>query len=207
MTQDLPADLALIARKRVYFLHHSVGGNILAGVEQLGAEVGTAPIRMATPEDASPDGPVLVHGSGGRNGEPLSKTEAFAALIRGGRVRPSLAFMKLCYVDFNPRTDVEAIFSAYARTLEALEREHPEIRFAHVTTPLTRRPTDLKSRARRLLGLEVWEDASNAKRAEYNRRLVERFPSDPVFDLAEQRRPGPPRCRRCVRSTPTTADT
>jgi hypothetical protein len=99
--------------------------------------------------------------------------------------------MKLCFVDFDPRTNVDDLFGHYQRTVEDLKREHPEIRFAHVTAPLFRRPTDLKSSARRLLGREVWEDAANVKRAEYNRRLKETFASDPVFDLARVEATGP----------------
>jgi hypothetical protein len=186
MTSQLAAELAVVRQGRILFSHHSVGQNIVAGVERLDAEVGGTHLRLASlAEAAALEGPLLAHGGGGRNGAPKSKIDFFAATIRSEpRLRPDLAFMKLCYVDFEPRTDVDDLFSYYQRTLEALKREHPEIRFAHVTTPLTKRPTDLKSSLRRLLGLEVWEDAANVKRNEFNRRLTERFASDPIFDLA-----------------------
>ena len=82
------------------------------------------------------------------------------------------------------RTDVDELFAYYRSTLEALKREHPEIRFAHVTVPFTTSPTGLKQRVYRLIGREVWADASNVKRTEFNRRLKESFGSDPVFDLS-----------------------
>jgi hypothetical protein len=44
--------------------------------------------------------------------------------------------------------------------------------------------TGLKWRIFRLIGKEVWEDAANVKRAEFNRRLNESFGADSVFDLA-----------------------
>ena len=184
--QQLAADLAVVRRGRILFSHHSVGQNVVAGLERLDAEAGGSRLRTASlAEAAALEGPVLAHGGGGRNGEPKSKIDSFADAIRGeAGLRADLAFMKLCYVDFDPKTDVDDLFSHYRLTLEALKREHPEIRFAHVTTPLMKRPTDLGSSLRRLLGLEVWEDAANAKRNEYNRRLAEHFASDPIFDLA-----------------------
>lgn len=193
MSQQLAADLKVIGQRRILFVHHSVGVNILAGVERLDAEAGGGHLLMAwLPRASAIEGPVLAHGGGGRNKDPKSKIDFFAATIRNEpRLKPDVAFMKLCFVDFEPGTDVEDLFSHYQRTLESLKREHPEIRFAHVTAPLFKRPSDLKSSLNRLLGREVWEDAANVKRAEYNRRLIESFPSDPVFDLARVEATGP----------------
>jgi lysophospholipase L1-like esterase len=92
--------------------------------------------------------------------------------------------MKLCFVDFHPRTDVDHLFGYYRSMIEALKRERPGVRIAHATVPLTVYPDDIKSQLRRMLGKEVWEEAANVKRADYNRRLKEAFKSDPVFDLA-----------------------
>jgi hypothetical protein len=192
MTAALQQDLAAVRGGRILFTHHSVGVNVLAGVDALAREAGV-PLRVATLEEAAgADGPLLAHGGGGRNTDPRSKIDHFAAVIRARPgVRPELAFLKLCYVDFAPDTDVPALFAHYQATLEALEREHPEIRFAHVTAPLFRRPTDLQSAAKRLLGRPVWEDAANARRAEYNALLRARFAGDPVFDLAAVESTGP----------------
>jgi hypothetical protein len=186
MKPNLAADLAVFRNARILFYHHSVGENILAGIERLDDETGGGRLRTTSFEDgAAFEGPVLAHGEGGENKVPKSKIDFFASTIRNvPRLKPDLAFMKFCYVDFEPRTDVDDLFSYYQRTLESLKREHPEIRFAHVTVPLTERPTDIKSSLRRLLGREVWADAANMKRAEFNRRLKEKFATDPIFDLA-----------------------
>jgi hypothetical protein len=192
MSQQLAAELGVVRQHRILFSHHSVGANILSGIERLDAEAGGGQLRIGSLEEGGPGGPALVHVSGGRNTQPKSKIDYFAASIRNGTgPKPDLAFMKLCFVDFDPRTDVGDLFSHYQRSLESLKREHPEIRFAHVTAPLFKRPTDLKSSLRRLLGLEVWEDAANVKRSEFNRRLKEGFPDDPVFDLASAEATGP----------------
>lgn len=186
-TMQLAADLAAARQGRVLFSHHSVGGNIITGIKRIDAGIfGGGRLHVASLVEASASqGPALIDVSGGRNGEPKTKIDFFAATIRGeNRLKPDLAFMKLCYVDFNPRTDVDDLFGYYRNTFEVLQREHPEIRFAHVTTPLTVRPTGLKQRVFRLIGKEVWEDAANVKRAEFNRRLKESFGADLVFDLA-----------------------
>ncbi|MFZ5523323.1 MAG: hypothetical protein ACOY9D_04465 [Pseudomonadota bacterium] len=186
-TTQLSADLAVVRQGRILFSHHSVGVNIIMGVKRFDAEIpGESHIRLASlAEAATSRGPMLIDFTGGKNGEPKTKIDAFAAAIRGeSQLKPDLAFMKFCYVDFNPRTDVDDLFGYYRKTVEALKHEHPEIRFAHVTVPLTTWPTELKWRIFRLIGKEVWEDAANVKRAEFNRRLKESFGTDLLFDLA-----------------------
>lgn len=186
-TAQLAANLAVVRRGRVFFLHQSVGANILAGIAQLDSQNPEAGrLRMTCLAEAvASKGPALIDASGGRNGEPKSKVDFFAATIRGeARLKPDLAFMKFCYVDFDPRTDVDDLFAYYRSALDALKRERPEIRFAHVTVPLVVRPAALKWRVFRLIGKEVWEDTANVKRAEFNRRLQESFGADPIYDLA-----------------------
>jgi len=186
-TEQLAADLAVVRKGRFLFSHHSVGVNIIMGIQRLDGETpGGNHIRLATLDEADvSEGPMLIHFTGGQNGQPKTKIDAFAAAIRNEpHLRPDLAFLKFCFVDFNPRTDVDELFKYYRNTIEALKREHPEIRFAHVTVPLTLRPTELKWKIFRLIGKEVWDDASNVKRAEFNRRLKETFGSDPIFDLS-----------------------
>jgi hypothetical protein len=187
MNSQLRADLDAVRGGRILFLHHSVGRNILEGLARIDAEAGGGKLRVATVDEAATlQGAVIIDAGGGRNTDPKSKMDAFAALLRaaGPRLRPDVAFMKLCYVDFNPSTDVDDVFAHYQRTLEALKREFPGVRFAHVTVPLTGYPTELRWRLRRLVGMEVWSDASNAKRAAYNAKLAAAFGGDPLFDLA-----------------------
>lgn len=186
---SLADDLAVVRRARIYFYHHSVGLNLLEGVQRLDSEAGGGGggVKLASPAEAArAQGPVLAHGWGGENRQPRTKIDSFAATLRAERaLAPDLAFMKFCYVDFDPRTDVDALFGHYRQTLDALKREFPGVRFAHVTVPPTDSPTDLKSRTKRLMGLEVWADASNARRAQFSRKVRAAYPEDPVFDLAE----------------------
>jgi len=184
---QLADDLAVARQGRIFFSHHSVGANILMGVKRIDSEIpGERHIRVSSIDEAvSSKGPMLIEFTGGENKEPKTKIDAFAEAIRGeSHLKPDLAFMKFCFVDFNPQTDVEDLFGYYRKTIEALKREHKEIRFAHVTVPLTPWPTELKWKIFRLIGKEVWEDAANIKRAEFNRRIKESFGTDLVFDLA-----------------------
>ncbi len=184
---QLKTDLATARQGRILFSHHSVGTDILAGIKRLddeNPEAGRLRIRPLT-EAVTLQGPVLIDISGGRNKEPKTKIDHFAATIRSEtRLKPDLDFLKLCFVDFSPHTDVDDLFGYYRKTFEALKQEYPGIRFAHVAVPVTTRPTGLKSRIFRLIGRDVWQDAANAKRAEFSRRLKQSFGSDPVFDLA-----------------------
>ena len=184
-TADLiRAQLETVRGARVFFAHHSVGQNLLDGVQALSSRAGV-PLKMAPLTDAGFPGPVWLEGSGGTNKDPRSKIDDFGARLTS---RPSLdvelAFLKLCYVDFHPRTDVDSLFACYHDAMMALQRRRPEVTFGHVTVPLTARPRDLKSRVRRALALEVWEDAANARRCEFNQRLREHFSHQPLFDLA-----------------------
>lgn len=179
------SDFERIGQARVFFSHHSVGGNLLDGMAQLSAANGGSFKRVPLDEAKGVEGPAWVEGVGGRNGDPQAKIDFFAETIRSRpHLRPKLAFMKFCYVDFNPATNVDELFTHYQKTLEALKAEHPAITFAHVTAPLMARPADLKSRVQRLVGRPVWEDDANVKREQFNQRLLRTFSSDPIFDLA-----------------------
>jgi hypothetical protein len=161
-----------IREARLLFSHHSVGGNILDGVRAIAAAAGPA------------SGPALIAVSGGRNGEPFTKVDYFVSVLRRSDIAPDLAFMKLCYADFNPSTDVSALFEYYRSAMANLRRERPGVRMAHMTVPLTTWPTELKWRVYRTVGKQVWEDEANAKRAAFNELLKMSFVDDSVFDLA-----------------------
>ena len=121
---QLTVDLAAASQGRVLFSHHSVGANIIEGVKRLDAENQKGDhIRVVSLDEAAKaKGPMLIEFSGGQNGDPKGKIDAFAATIRSKPgLKPDLAFMKFCFVDFNPRTDVDGLFSYYQKTIENIE--------------------------------------------------------------------------------------
>ena len=180
------AELERARSERVFFSHHSVGRNLLDGAASVSAGQPGGKLEILPIENAgSHTGPAWFHASGGQNQQPESKVDYFVeTLDKRADLKPKLAFMKFCYVDFNPETNVDALFGYYESAIGRIKREHPEIKLAHVTVPLTRHPTQLKTRIFRLLGRSVWEDSANVKREQFNRRLLATFASDPIFDLA-----------------------
>ena len=101
-----PEELERARGVRLFFAHQSVGQNILSGVAQLSAHrIEPTPLLALAPNQALPgwvDMPV------GQNGDPDGKIEAFvAAFEQHPTLRPDLALLKFCFVDFQPTTDVD----------------------------------------------------------------------------------------------------
>jgi len=180
--EALRAQLEQARPRRVLFAHKSVGENVLSGLRAVLAE--SALEWKIANVDQAPSGAVLVEATPGENGDPRSKVDGFAALVRQASPPPDLALMKLCYVDVTEDTDVGAVFGHYEQTLRQLEQEFPRIAFGHVTVPLSPPSRSLKDRVKRWVGRKVWVDGQNAKRAEYNARLRAAFPAERIFDLA-----------------------
>jgi len=189
-TAELVPDLQAVARARVYFGHHSVGWNMLDGLQQLAAEKGVDGIHLVlldakpSPEPV-PAGAFFAHSEVGENKDPQSKIDEFAETIREKLpVHPDVAFMKFCFVDFTPDTDTHDLFKQYQSTIKQLSDEYPDIRFLHPTVPLTASPMGIKDRVRRFLGMAVWEDDTNAKRHEFNELIRETYDKDSIIDVA-----------------------
>jgi hypothetical protein len=100
------------------------------------------------------------------------------------RGRLDVALFKFCYIDFSDSSDVDEIFSTYARTMDDLKQRYPEVTFIHVTAPLRTVDSGPGVWAREMLGRPNRAKLANVSRNEFNRRLKERYAGDPVFDLA-----------------------
>jgi hypothetical protein len=186
MAQDIAVALRTLASGRIYFGHHSVGQDMLDGLVRLAREHGVRDLQLAAPEaKPPPTGGLLVHGRVGRNGDPGSKLDGFAHSLRDGlAMTPQIAFMKFCYVDFNPSTDVAQVFERYRRTLADLSGEFPHVSFLHVTVPLRARSLGFKNRLKLLLGKPLWEDDSNARRDDFNQGLRQTYEESAIIDIA-----------------------
>jgi len=178
--------------KSIIFFHHSVGENILNGLRGLAEESGVGiKIQTVRNEPISNETELtrlkkIIDITGGKNGQPKTKVDSFVEQIKNlnSNVVPDIAFMKFCYVDFNPYTNVNELFSYYKQKIELLKKERPDIKLAHFTVPLFEQPNSIKDKINRFLGRLVWEDSTNIKRAEFNKLLFETFPQDPIFDIA-----------------------
>lgn len=184
-TEDgLRAELTLVAQKRIYFAHQSVGANLLAGVADLAREAGV-PLRIVETSRGADLAPgVLGHFFVPENGAPLAKLANFAAAL-GGRSNADIALIKFCYVDVDGATDAQALFARYQATIAELRAKNPNTTFVHVTLPLTSVQTGWKALAKRLLGRAPYGTVENVRREQYNALLRRAYAGrEPLFDLA-----------------------
>lgn len=178
-------DLRRVAQRRIWFGHQSVGGNVLEGVRRATDGKAGAPRIVQLDDPKALAAGVLGHALVGSNRDPRSKIRAFEKAIDGGLGgQADVAFFKLCYVDVDAATDVEALFRDYEATMRGLAARHPRTRFVHVTVPLTTTQDGLKARIKKSLGRAVWGEVENLRRGEFNERLRRAFAAEPIFDLA-----------------------
>ncbi len=188
MEQKLSIDLRKLAAARIYFGHHSVGSNILRGLELIARDAGVETIHLVELEAGSaralPDR-FFAHSPVGKNGDPIGKVDEFVKRFRFEIPHPiHIAFMKFCYVDFTPDTDVPELFRYYRAKMGRLIEEYPQVRFLHATVPLHARRVGLKDRIKLMLNRPHWEDGANQRRAEFNELLLRSFEESRVFDIA-----------------------
>jgi hypothetical protein len=176
--------LRIVAERRVYFAHQSVGGNLVEGLDSILSGRGTTLRVVKTSEPSSISGPAFVHFDAGRNEDPASKNADFLRVLDSRETRDSaIALLKYCYVDVNLGTDIESLFEGYRRTIAQVKERHPDVTVVHVTMPLTTDATGAKSTIKHLLGRPTARDV-NAKRSHFNAMLRKEFGNEPIFDLA-----------------------
>jgi len=182
--EALRAELKLVASKRIYFAHQSVGANILQGVTELSRRAGVplrivqAPRASAVPADS------FGHFFVPENGAPLEKLANFETAL-GANSGIDIALIKFCYVDIDATTDAAALFAHYQTTIAELRAANPHTVFVHVTLPLTTVQTGPKALAKRLLGRTPYGTIENVRREEYNALLRRAYAGrEPLFDLA-----------------------
>ena len=183
-TQISKSEWQALEKKRVVFGHQSVGQNILSGLERLAVRDGfKIDIHERRMEPALQG---INHFRIGSNGDPKSKIRDFAAAINAGAAKGAdVAMMKLCYADLNATTDARQLADDYITSLESLVQRHPGINFVAVTAPLMAVQTGPKAWIKRLIGKQPSGYLDNARRAEFNTWLRERYlAAGRLFDLA-----------------------
>jgi hypothetical protein len=186
VSEDMGSDLRELAQSRIYFGRHSVGRNILSGLELLAEENGVEDLHLVEldVEDRLPD-TFFAHSRIGENRHPKGKVDGFVAQLRGGLpARPDLALMKFCYVDIEADTNVRELFDYYRSALDGLVEEFPEVDFVHATVPLKSRKLGPKERLKLLLGRTLWGDEANVRREKFNDLLRESYDPSRIVDIA-----------------------
>lgn len=174
-----------LARRRIFFGHQSVGGNIVDG---MAAVLKARPLvalsfkKTERPEDFGT--PVFAHAMVGRNRDPYSKIKAFREILEGGVGQAAdIAFLKLCFIDIDRKTDLEALFRAYEEMVAGLKARFPDLKIVTLTVPLMSRPMGIRARLSALLGRAGWYREDNIQRNRYNEMLRAKF-GDSLYDLA-----------------------
>jgi hypothetical protein len=181
----LQADLQRVAHQRIYFGHQSVGGNLLQGVQELAAQSGV-PIHIVEATKANEVGQNTIgHTFISENRNPLGKLQAFDQAMGVGPSGLNIAFMKFCYLDIDPQTDVKALFAKYRATVDGIRLRNPGLAIVHVTAPLTEVQSGPKAFIKRILGRAPYGVVENQRREEYNTLLRQTYwGREPIFDLA-----------------------
>jgi hypothetical protein len=185
--QSKDVNWSVLADRRIFFGHQSVGYNILEGVADVLKER-TEPIlriaETAAPGDLRPG--VLAHAPVGTNGDPMSKIQAFVARMDAGiAANADVALFKFCYIDVDASTDVAALFDEYKKTMSELAERHPSTTFVHATMPLRTVQGGPKAIVKRLLGRPAGGYLENARRNQYNDLLRGEYSGrGTVFDIA-----------------------
>jgi hypothetical protein len=151
---NVAAALAVLANKAVFFDHASVGMNVMAGVERLlTSAAGAHPTRVDLGQGSINPAP-LVNGAWmdhyfiADNGYPLQKMQEFRNADLGGtglgtklNALNGIAFMKLCFADFDSpglmtASAVDGAFATFQTTMSQLQTAYPNVKFVYFTAAL-----------------------------------------------------------------------
>lgn len=177
-------------RQTIVFGHQSVGDNLMAGVRAVVKDDSRFQLNMKSAENgAGTDGPAFIDCHIGRNGNPESKNQAFAALMDSGiGRRGGIVLMKYCYIDIAPRTNIAQMAENYRKLFDEIRAKYPDLTVCHVTVPLTVADSDrsLTQKIRTFLRGILGRDA-NIQRNAFNRWLTRTYGGENLlFDLAKE---------------------
>ena len=181
---------AVLAEKKIFFGHQSVGFNIVDGLKDVMKEHDYITLNIVETNDSADfDQPIFAHARVGHNLDPTSKINAFRDIMDNGvGNKADIAFFKFCYVDVMRDSEPKQIFDQYAGAMNDLAGRYPQTIFLHVTVPVCSTPKSpkriAKSLVKRLIGKKSVLD-DNTKRWQYNELLNNSYSDNiNVFDLA-----------------------
>lgn len=181
-----PAQWEALSRRRIFFGHQSVGGNIMDGVTDVLRD--NPQMRLALHETRdlrASASPGFFHALIGRNDFPLEKFDDFVELASSGfDASGGIAMMKLCYVDIHRQTNADSLFREYQVRVQRIRMANPSVTIVHVTAPLTG-IENWKGQLRAMLSGRATERQRNVVRNRYNDLMRTTYGDrEPIFDLA-----------------------
>lgn len=188
----MPSALAAISRlttARVFFVHQSVGLNLLDGLMRLSnsSPRGLCLVDCGNRGETVADRrSFFAHARLGSNGSPLGKTAAFTNALESGLAqRVDIAFHKYCYVDIERPTDVKALFASYRAAMARLKTRFPALTIVHVTTPVRAVQAGPRAIVKRLIGRTPDHYEDNVARNRFNELMRREYRGQGrLFDLA-----------------------
>jgi hypothetical protein len=175
-----------VSEMKILFGHQSVGFNIIDGINDIIAENSNIKLNIVETRNVSQYSKgVFAHFRVGENLKPKLKIEDFKNSVLSDENKDlDIAFLKLCYVDIDGKTDAASLFEMYQATVEELKKQ---VKIIHFTGPLTTSQITWKTKIKAILGKEdIWEFADNITRNEYNEILLNRYQAtDPIVNIAE----------------------
>jgi hypothetical protein len=179
-------ELDTVRGTRVFFGHQSVGENILDGARTVYADAGVDGPTIVNGRSApDADGGFILETAIGENGDPLGKIADFDTVMRSGLAdHIDVAVMKLCYIDIEADTDVQAVFDAYSSTMAALERDFPEVTFVKTTVPITTQPSGTSQLKQRVRGQGSYGLGTNTARQRLNDMIRAAYAGGHLADIA-----------------------
>jgi hypothetical protein len=186
--KDVPTESwEKLSQKKIYFGHQSVGFNIIDGIKDVVKENPQIKLNIIETENPADFGtPLFAHSRVGKNTDPKSKCDAFARFMdKGLGNKADIAFLKLCYVDIFPGTDVKKVFAEYKSTMSDLRTKYPQTTFVHITAPLTTLQIGPKAWIKKIIGRPINGYDDNIKREQLNSMFRKEYgDKELVFDLA-----------------------
>ena len=189
MKNTAEAKWEILGKRKIYFGHHSVGSNIIQGIEDLMNKNPHIKMNMVRTSDVSNfKMGIFAHSEVGKNGQPESKIADFLKFIENGIGKGAdFAGFKFCFADILFDTDIKMLFEQYRDSIAIIKNNYPELKIIHFTCPLTKQSTTWKHLVKKILHVaDPWRYGSNIKRNEYNKKLIEEYQDkDFIFDIAQ----------------------
>lgn len=173
-----------VSEMKVLFGHQSVGGNIIEGINEILNDQQKEKVRIVNLKETNAINDLnIIHFYVGENEYPISKIKAFKEVMSTySENKPDLAFFKFCYLDIDKNTNVEEVFSAYKDAITDLQQTYPDVKFAHITVPLTVNDSFVRGLVKKIIG----RPDNNLMRKKFNEMLMKEYSENsPIFDLAK----------------------
>lgn len=187
MNSSLANAVKIINTKNIFFGHQSVGNNILQGIRKSIDNNNSSALRITNLENFNNEtSKYFIESKIGFNGDPKSKIYDFCQKVELlSKNNLHIAMMKLCYADIKSNSDINEIFNYYNESIDSLQKKYPKLIIIHFTVPLTAKRNLINRLKDFFKGRPDNSMMDNIARNNFNQLLVNKYPTDRIFQLAK----------------------